>query len=64
MTAEDNIMHENGDFWVLRQRDRYEVLRSGLTHSTVDSAYARDYDGLSLAKARCNYLASRARGAL
>ena len=33
------------------------MLRAGLTHSTSDSAYPRTPDGLSIAIARCNYLA-------
>jgi hypothetical protein len=33
------------------------VLRTGLTHSTSDSAYPRTPGGLSIAIARCNYLA-------
>lgn len=57
---EEDIVHENGPFWVLRQKDRYTVFRSGITHSTSDSSYARDEDGLSIAKARCDYLARRA----
>lgn len=56
---EEDIVHENGEFWVLREKGRYSVLRSGLTHSTSDSAYARNEDGLSIAKARCDYLAQR-----
>lgn len=58
--TEADIMHENGDFWVGRQRGAYVVYRVGVTHSTSDSAYARDADGLSLAVARCDYLATRA----
>ncbi len=56
---EADIMHENGDYWVARERGSYTVYRIGVTHSTSDSAYARTADGLSIAKARCNYLASR-----
>jgi hypothetical protein len=57
---ESDIMHENGAFWVGRERDAYVVYRVGVTHSVSDSAYARDDDGLSIAKARCDYLAKRA----
>lgn len=56
---ESDIMHERGAYWVLRDRAAYLVMRNGVTHATSDSAYARDPDGLSLAIARCNYLASR-----
>ena len=60
MIKESDIIHENGDFWVLRERDRYTVLRNGLTHSESDSAYEKTDDGLSIAVARCNYLARKA----
>lgn len=59
---EQDIMHENGNFWVLDQKGKqpaYVVFRAGITHSTSDSAYNRDANGLSLAIARCNYLAKR-----
>lgn len=58
---EPDIMHENGAYWVLRDRRRpaYVVFRNGVTHSVSDSAYRFDADGLSLAKARCDYLARR-----
>lgn len=58
--TEQNIAHEVGNFWVLAESDRYTVCRAQLTHSTVDSSYAKDADGLSIAIARCNYLARRA----
>lgn len=54
---EADIMHENGDFWVGRERTAYVVYRSGVTHSVSESAYAKTPDGLSIAKARCDYLA-------
>lgn len=57
--TEKQIMHENGDYWVLDTKTAYAVMRAGLTHSTCDSAYARTKDGLSCAVARCNYLAQR-----
>lgn len=59
--TEADILYERGDFWVSRERDRrhpagsFHVWRSGVTHSTVDSAYA----DMSLAKARVDYLAGR-----
>ena len=60
--TERDIMHENGAFWVLRDKARsaYVVFRTGATHSTSDSAYDMTPDGLSLAKCRCDYLARRA----
>ena len=52
-------MHENGSFWVLQDRKNkaYTVYRTGITHSIADSSYKLDADGLSIAKARANYLA-------
>jgi len=60
---ESDIMHESGGFWVSRERSAFTVYRIGLTHSTSDSSYARTDDGLSLAIARCDYLAKRAANA-
>ena len=57
---EANIMHENGLYWVYRDRDRYTVMRPHTPCSITDSAYAKTADGLSLAIARCDYLARRA----
>jgi len=54
---ESDIIHENGDFWVLRGRNNYTVFRTGPTVSESDSAYAKTSDGLSIAVARCDYLA-------
>lgn len=60
--TEADIAHEVGDFWVARDRRhrQYVVYRTGITHSIADSAYALTEDGLSIAKARCDYLAKRA----
>jgi hypothetical protein len=57
---ERDIKHENGRFWVGDTRNSYTVYRGGPTHSTPDSSYARTPDGLSIAIARCDYLAKRA----
>jgi hypothetical protein len=54
---ESDIVHENGDYWVARDRAAYTVYRSGITHSVSDSSYAKNADGLSIAIARCDYLA-------
>lgn len=61
MYREDDIVHENGKAWVLRDRPQkgYAVCVSGTTHSTVDSAYELNPDGLSIAIARCDYVANR-----
>ena len=59
MIRESDIKHEAGKYWVLSTRDAYIVLQTGLTHSTSDSAYPHTPDGLSIAIARCNYLAKK-----
>jgi len=57
--TEAQIVYVNGDYWVCDQRDSYVVYKCGITHSTSDSAYHHTPDGLSIAKARCDYLANR-----
>lgn len=56
---ESQIMHENGRYWVLDTLKSYAVMAMGVTHSTTDSEYKRSPDGLSIALARCNYLAKK-----
>lgn len=62
---ESDIVHENGKYWVWHRRGKapaYVVMRPHSVHtSESDSAYRTDADGLSIAKARCDYLASRVR---
>lgn len=57
--TEDDIVYEVGQHWVLREKASYTVFVAGPTHSTSDSSYARTDDGLSIAKARCDYLHKR-----
>jgi len=57
--AEDLIVHENGGYWVCRNESDYTVYKTGSTHSTADSSYPLTSDGLSIAIARCDYLAFR-----
>lgn len=57
--TERDIKHEAGTYWVADERDAYTVYRNGVTYSTSDSSYAHTPDGLSIAIARCNYLAKR-----
>lgn len=57
---EEDIMHEAGDYWVGRERNAYTVFKNVGTHSVSDSAYHKTEDGLSIAIARCDYLAKRA----
>lgn len=54
---ESCIKHENGSYWVCDDRTQFTVYVAGLTHSRADSSYAHTEDGLSIAIARCNYLA-------
>lgn len=61
---ESDIMHESGDYWVGRDRQHkpkcYAVFKNAITHSVSDSAYEMTPDGLSIAIARCDFLAKRA----
>jgi len=57
--TEKQIKHENGKFWVLDTGKTYAVMQNGVTHSTSDSEYPRNKNGLSIAIARCDYLARR-----
>ena len=58
---ESRIKHQSGPFWVLDdvQHDRYTVFKDGPVVAVSDSSYPRSDDGLSLAKARCDYLHRR-----
>lgn len=56
---EQDIKYEQGDFWVGDTKDSYTVFKTGITHSTSDSSYRHDADGLSIAIARCKYLANK-----
>lgn len=53
---ESDIIHEAGRYWVCKVQNTYTVYRSGVTHSTSDSSYRQDPNGLSIAIARANYL--------
>ena len=57
--TEADIAYENAPAWVHKDRaaKRYTVYVAGVTHSTSDSAYPLTADGLSIAKARADYLA-------
>jgi hypothetical protein len=58
---ESDIAYENPKAWVLNDKkgDCYTVFIKKLTHSVSDSSYARDEDGLSIAKARADYFHKR-----
>lgn len=62
---EQDIAYENGPAWVGKdtRRKQYTVFRIGITCSTSDCAFPLTDDGLSLAKARVDYLAKRAQQA-
>lgn len=57
--TEKDIIHENGNVWVMRGKDAYYVMVNNITHSESESAYPLTDDGLSIAIARCNWCASR-----
>lgn len=58
MNGLSQIKHENGRFWVMEKSGLYYVMKQGLTHSqSVDGVAYRD---LSIAIARCDYLAKGA----
>lgn len=56
---EADIKYEQDNYWILDTGTSYAVMLNGVTHSSSDSEYRRDADGLSIAIARCNYLAKR-----
>lgn len=57
---ESDIKHEAGAYWVGRNGRRgYTVYRIDGPVSVAESSYASTDDGLSIAIARCNYLAAR-----
>ncbi len=63
MTRERDMIHENAGHYVMRQNRALIVFRpapSG-THAYSDCAFADTADGLACAKARCDYLAKRAK---
>jgi hypothetical protein len=57
--TENDIVHQEGRFWIVRSRAprAWVVMRDTNTHSVSDSAYSYTNEGLTLAKARCGYLA-------
>ena len=56
---ERDIKHEVGTYWVADTGDSYTVFKNEIWSSVSDSSYAHTSDGLSMAVARCNYLAKR-----
>lgn len=62
MITEDDIVYDNGAAFVMRERAagplsaRYTVCRQKRGFSVTDSSYELTKDGLSLAKARADWL--------
>jgi hypothetical protein len=54
---ESGIVYERGDYWVADADKQYTVYRNGNVVAFADSSYPRTVDGLSIAKARADYLA-------
>jgi hypothetical protein len=61
MFIEAMIKFESGDYWVCDSDNQYTVYKQCLTHSEADSSYPYTEDGLSIAIARCKYLAKRSK---
>lgn len=63
MIKESDIVYENGPAWVYSDRKKraYVVYVASSAHSTSDSAYPLNADGLSIAKARADYIAAQRR---
>jgi hypothetical protein len=58
--TERDIVHVDGEFWVAKDNragTSYTVYKDGATHATADSSYS----DVSLAIARCDYLALQAK---
>ena len=59
MLKEKDILHENKTFWVMRDKhagcETYTIMRNVGTHSTSQDYCT--YPNLSVAIARCDYLA-------
>lgn len=60
MTRESDMIHENTGHYIMRNRGVLTVYRPAATHAVSDSAYPDTADGLSVAKARVDYLARKA----
>lgn len=63
MPTEDDIMHENGNYWVLKEnfkgREVFKVLRTGGTHSTVVSTFDNIPNALQRAIQNCDERAAQ-----
>jgi hypothetical protein len=54
----EEIIDQRGDAWIADSDGQYTVVRleRGSTHGTADSSYPRTPVGLSIARARLQYL--------
>jgi len=52
---ESAIAYDTGAYWVRTDKSYYTVCQSGLTHSVTLVSFEKSADGLSLAKAYCDY---------
>jgi len=62
MLTEKSIVYSSGRYWVCKADNQYTVYINVATHSTADSSYVNTEDGLSIAIARCNYIAKKQKG--
>lgn len=55
---ESDILYQRGSYWVCASKlpRAYLVMADGNTHATSESSYDLSPDGLSIAKARVDYL--------
>lgn len=55
----DQVLHENGKYWVRDELYGYVVYENGITHAVSVQAFPLNEDGLSLAMAYCDYIADK-----
>lgn len=41
---ERDIIYENGQYWVMKYKDLYYVMKTGFTHSTSDDTAYKELD--------------------
>ena len=61
MLKESDILHQIGAYWVMKDKHEgqrtYTIMKDGITHA--ESIDGVTYPDLSIAVARCNYLAKK-----
>lgn len=60
MIRESDIVHENGNHWVLRTRQAYAVNLNRFSHAVEIARFSQSPDGLSCAIAYADYKAKHA----